>query len=49
MKTKLAAKDNELRSIKSKSRDGSERGFAIFTSPSQSNYDIASSRVQSRS
>lgn len=39
MKTKLAAKDNELRSIRSLSKNGSERGFNQFTTVSQSNYE----------
>lgn len=46
MRTKLVAKDNELRSIKNISIVGSERGFANFTSPAQSHYDRTS---QSRS
>lgn len=47
MRTKLVAKDNELRSMKSGSAAGSERNFQ-FTSPGQSHYDRAS-RSQSRS
>jgi hypothetical protein len=39
MKTKLAAKDNEIRSIKSASKYGSERGFPQFTNQSQSHAD----------
>lgn len=46
MKTKLAAKDNELRSIKSGSHNGSERGYAQFTSPSLSNYELTSEGKQ---
>ena len=38
MKKKLAAKDSELKSIKSGSQAGSERGFAHFTVASASNY-----------
>lgn len=47
MRTKLVAKDNELRSIKSGSIAGSERNFQ-FTSPGQSNYE-RTSRSHSRS
>jgi hypothetical protein len=49
MKTKLAAKDNELKSIRSQSKNGSERGFVQFTSPSQSNYYNASDGLKARS
>lgn len=42
MRTKLVAKDNELRSLKSGSIAGSERGFAHFTSPALSNHDKTS-------
>jgi len=49
MRAKLAAKDNEIRSIKSASKDGSSRGFAQFTSPSLSNYEKSSLRSSSAS
>ena len=45
MKAKLAAKDNELLSIK----NGSEKAFAHFTCASNSNYDKSSLRSSSAS
>ena len=47
MKTKLTAMDNELKSIKSNSQNGSERGYPQFTVPSQSNYEKSSARGSS--
>ena len=47
MKRRLAAKDSELRSIKSGSQAGSERGFAQFTTVSGSNFDKSSLRSSS--
>lgn len=47
MRTKLVAKDNELRSIKNGSVAGSERNLQ-FTSPGDSRYERLS-RSQSRS
>jgi hypothetical protein len=47
MRTKLVAKDNELKSIKNGSVAGSERNFQ-FTSPGDSKYDRVS-RSHSRS
>ena len=42
MRTKLVAKDNELKSLKSGSIAGSQRGFAHFTSPALSNHEKTS-------
>lgn len=49
MKMKLAAKDNEIRSFKSLSKNGSERGFAHFTITSNSNFEKSSLRSSSAS
>ena len=47
MRTKLTAMDNELKSIKSSSQNGSERGYPQFTAPSQSNHERSSVRGSS--
>ena len=49
MRKKLAAKDNELKSIKSGSQAGSQRGFAHFTTVSGSGIDKSSLRSSSAS
>ena len=49
MRKKLAAKDSELRSIKSGSNASSEKGFAQFTVTSGSNFDKTSLRSSSAS
>lgn len=47
MKTKLAARDNEIRSMRSSSKHGSERGHPQFTSMSRSQGESSSMRGSS--